>query len=101
MAHWHDHNPWADRLIYVPDLEELAACVAGGSVDTIHGVKPYTVEYVVNGWRQYGKRLDAYILPQPDGRHSIGIRYGANGEEYLSPYCANLELANKLIEKYS
>lgn len=29
MAHRHDHNPWADRVVYVK-LEALASCLYGG-----------------------------------------------------------------------
>lgn len=100
MAHWHDFNPWASTIVYIPSLEELAECVAGGTVSTQSGIKPYTVEYVVASWRRAGKKLDAYILPQPEGKHSIGVRYGAEGSQYLSPYNANNEKAIELLRKY-
>lgn len=82
--HW--PNPWPD-VVYVP-IEELAECHAGlgqryGDVDG----KSYilTKERVLEHWRRAGEKLDAYILPQPSGFHSIGIRYGSEGPDYLSP----------------
>jgi hypothetical protein len=82
MPHWHDDNPWADAVVYVP-MEELAEAVAGGPHES--GTDGASVEQTLAHWRAAGPRLDAYVLPQPDGRHSVGIRYGAEGHEYLSP----------------
>lgn len=73
--HWHEFNPWADKLIYVP--LETAAFLCGYS---------WTAETTLEHWRQYGDKFDAYVLPQPNGHHSIGVRYGAEGDEYLSPH---------------
>lgn len=102
MAHWHDFNPWADRLVYVPDLYELAECVAHGTIHILAENKtvPYTPELAVEHWLQHGPRVDAYILPQPSGNHSIGIRYGAEGSEYFSPHNAKPHKTQALLDKY-
>lgn len=44
-----------------------------------------TKERMLEHWKQAGDKLDAYILPCPNGWHCIGIRYGAEGYQYLSP----------------
>ncbi len=64
--HWHFDNPWRDRVIYVP----------------LHLLVPVLDTHYQ---RQYGQKLDAYLLPQPDGSFSVGIRYGAEPDQYLSP----------------
>src|SRR5215471_2009159 len=75
-AHWHLHNPWKDSVVYVP-IGELAACVAGGMITGTDGQsRPYTRARVLRNWLQNGNKVDAYILPQPDGHHSLGVRYG-------------------------
>lgn len=84
--HWHEYNPWAADIIYVR-LDELAA-VCGYS---------WPAEETLEHWHQYGEELDAYILPQPSGMHSIGVRFGPRGEDYLSPY-ADQEKLKKLME---
>jgi hypothetical protein len=58
-----------------------------------------TVEKVLDMWTQSGKRVDAYILPQPSGDHSIGIRYGKQGSEYLSPMGERSKV-QALLDKY-
>jgi len=68
--HWHFYNPWRDKLVYVRLTDLLKLLPAGYS------------GYVAN----YGRRLDAYLLPQPNGLFSVGIRYGSEPHEYLSPY---------------
>lgn len=85
MANWHDCNPWADRAVYVP-LEELAEAVAGGTIMVESGrrVVDRNPQYLLRGWRAYGDRLDAYILPQPHGQHAAGIRFGPKDSDYLS-----------------
>jgi hypothetical protein len=89
MAHWHDFNPWADSVIYLPSLEELSACL-----------DPNDPDRQINRWhREHGSKLDAYILPSPSGDHSCGIRYGAEGSEYYSPFI-NPHIAELLISKY-
>ena len=100
--HWHDQNPWRDQIVYVP-IERLAECVAGGTIRIgMDGpVVPYDVAFVLQHWAGNGRdRLDAYILPQPNGRHSIGIRYGAEGSEYFSPHNANPEKTAALLAEY-
>ena len=97
-VHW--VNPWPEA-IPVP-LEELAACVAGGTVRTVSGaVKDYTVPYVLEEWRRYGERLDGYLLVGGESGHiSVGVRFGADGPEYLSPYCQHKDIARDLVAKY-
>ena len=71
--HWHDQNPWRDQITYVP-IERLAECVAGGTILDADGVvRPYDVAWLLAHWAGCGRdRLDAYILPQPRGLHSLG-----------------------------
>lgn len=90
MAHWHDFNPWADNVIYLPDLAELSACL-----------NPDQPLSQLERWERErdARLLDAYILPQPDGQHSCGIRWGKEGEEYYSPYI-DPYIASLLISKY-
>lgn len=104
--HWHDVNPWRDQITYVP-IEELAECVAGGKVrlfssSAFNGEETvdYTAEYVLNSWKQGGDKLDAYILPQPSSWHSIGIRYGAEGSQYLSPNARDKKKVDRLLKRY-
>ena len=91
MAHWHDFNPWADRLIYVPDLDEFLGCLQ----------YPEAIEFYHEKCEKYfcGK-VDAYILLQLSGLHEGGIRYGAKPEEYLSPYMNSTTL-EQLAYKYA
>ena len=91
-GYWHQYNPWADRIVYVP-LVELAHCAAGGNVTLPNGeTVPHDFERVLSHWRQCGReKLDGYILPQPSGDHSLGVRYGKRGEQYYSPHNANPE----------
>ena len=79
-------NPW-DDVVYVP-IEELVECHAGigqscGIPDGSSVIM--TQELILENWKSYGPKLDAYILPQPSGWHDIGVRYGAEGSQYLSP----------------
>ena len=99
--HWHEQNPWRDQITYVP-LERLAECVAGGTVRIgIDGpVQPYDAAFVLQRWTQTSEKLDGYILPQPDGRHSIGVRYGAEGSQYYSPHNAHPEKTRALLAEY-
>lgn len=59
-----------------------------------------TVQVLLDSWKECGDKLDAYILPQPSGYHSIGIRYGNDGHEYLSPP-ADKEKAQALLNELS
>jgi hypothetical protein len=99
--HWHRQNPWRDQITYVP-IERLAACVAGGTILDADGVvRRYSVAWLLAHWAQAGRdRLDAYILPQPDGRHSLGIRYGAEGSEYFSPHNAHPDKTRALLAEF-
>lgn len=77
-TYWHEWNPWNDSgLIYIPI--ELCAALCNYS-------RSWSDEETVTHWRQYGDKLDCYILPQPSGMHSLGVRFGKEGHEYLSPY---------------
>jgi hypothetical protein len=98
---WHDVNPWADQIVYVP-AEELAEAIAGGStrLGSLAGpIVPYDAAFILERWRRH-PAIDAYILPQPEGRHSVGVRYGAEGSEYYSPHNQNPEKVQALLEKY-
>lgn len=86
LAHWHDSNPWADSVCYIP--VELAAALCEYS---------WGADETLAHWRQYGEKLDAYILPQPSGRHCLGVRYGAEGPEYISPHGNEARMALALI----
>ena len=99
--YWHDVNPWADSVVYVP-IERLAECVAGGTIyDSPNDrVVPYDVAWVLKHFAQGGNRLDAYILPQPSGDHSLGVRYGAEGSEYFSPHNAHPARTQALLEEF-
>lgn len=89
--YWDKHNPWRDRLIYLPDLKELSACIRPSDPD-----KQY------RHWLDYHQLMvDAYIIPAQEGAycHSIGIRYGAEGPEYYSPH-VNMYISSLLLLKY-
>lgn len=97
----HFENPWQEA-IPVP-LEELAACVAGGTISTPDGVKVYDVAYVLQSWRRYGETLDGYLLiagSQDPSTICVGVRFGEDGPQYLSPYCEDRQLAMSLVQKY-
>jgi len=88
MQHWHDFNPWAEKIIYVP-LKELAEALS----------IPRDVHGTLDIWHRYGYRLDGYILEAVNGNHSAGVRYGEEPDQYLLPYCDPVKL-QALIEKY-
>lgn len=90
MALWHDFNPWADRLVYLPDLAELSACL-----DPLHAER-----HLIRWQAEHKSAMDAYIISAAQGRlHSCGIRYGKEGEQYYSPYI-NSYVAELLLAKY-
>lgn len=96
-------NPWTDA-IPVP-IEELAECVA--NLDTQYldyntkQMITWTKEKVLENWYAYGSELDTYILPSSHGYgHSIGVRYGNLGNQYLSPM-GNQDKIKKLLDKYA
>lgn len=100
QPHWHEYNPWADRVVYVP-IEELAEAIAGGDVRLTDGtVVPLDADFLLEHWNGLGEYLDAYILPSRSERASVGVRYGAEGPEYDSPYNRNPERVAELLEKY-
>jgi len=96
--YWHEHNPWKDRLVYVP-AEELVECCAviGNEVRNLNGeIFVATAESILKRWSLYGDKLDAYILPFT--ADSGGIRYGPEGDEYLSPSLDYLKLKSLLMK---
>lgn len=92
-------NPWEDA-IPVP-IEELAACHAGLNqpCGSSSGTFILTQEKVLEHWQSAGDKLDAYILPCTSGYHCIGIRYGAEGHEYLSP-AGDKDKVQELLNKH-
>lgn len=101
--HW--PNPWNDA-VPVP-IEELAGC--HGGLLTYYGVLGsdervlMTVEVILAHWQSSGEGpLDAYILPcywNGKPHHSIGVRYGAEGSQYLSPPACQ-EKTEALLRRY-
>lgn len=113
MAHWHDFNPWADSIVYLPSMEEFAECHAGlheycdcsrigGSPHELMTIE-WIIEHALNNARirqgTQNPKVDAYILPQPSGQHCLGLRIGPEPEEYQSPAC-NAKVAQYFIDKY-
>jgi hypothetical protein len=100
MTHWHDCNPWADLVVYVP-ATELAEAIAGGTTRLgIDGpVVPYDAKFILERWQRHEK-IDAYILPQPHGQHSVGVRYGSEGSQYYSPHNQNADKVQALLNRY-
>ena len=113
MAHWHAYNPWADSIVYIPTIEEWVEAQTNlhQYCDcTMVGGEPHelmTIEWLVNSslhnariqQRTQNPKVDAYILPQPSGDHSMGLRIGPEPEAYQSPQC-NRVIAEHLIKKY-
>ena len=100
MTHW--INPW-EYAIPVP-IDELTECHDGlgkyyGTMNPGERIL-MTKERILSHWNQNGDKVDPYILPQPNGYHSIGIRYGNEGSEYLSPP-ANPEKTRALLKTYA
>ncbi len=99
IVHW--NNPWEDA-VPVP-IEELAECHMGlgqscGDVDGSSFI--LTKDRVLEHWCQYGEKLDAYILPCRSGWHSIGVRYGNEDPQYLSP-AGDKEKVVALLRRYT
>ena len=98
-THW--KNPWTDAVT-VP-IEELVECAHGiGEIwSSAEGNFLMTKELMLDHWREAGTNLDAYILPGMNGhQHCIGVRYGNEGHEYLSPHGIQ-EKIQILLNKYS
>lgn len=98
MTHW--HNPYSEAISVT--LEELASCDA--ALNTRCGFpdgssRVLTLADLLDYYRSRGVRLDAYVLPQPSGRHCIGVRFGPRDEDYLSPR-ANQEAVRALLALY-
>ena len=83
MAHWHDFNPWAGVLLYLPSLAEL--------------LSPYEEAKLL---KRFPGKLDLYMLHEVCGLHSVGLRYGAREEEYVSLFLAPAK-STALWAKYS
>jgi hypothetical protein len=100
IPHWHHYNHRKDSVVYVPPAE-LACCVETGDglIGTPDGTRVYDASFILEGWRRLGPALDAYIVPQPSGNHNIGVRYGKNEYEYLSP-AAHKGRTSELLAKY-
>lgn len=101
MPHWHEYNPWKDYVVYVT-LEELADCFYGlnnSCGDGNGGSFIYTKELLLEHWKETGDKLDAYILPQSSGYHDMGIRFGKEPCEYLSPMGVSSKLSSLLKSK--
>jgi len=103
MTHWHDENPYAENIAYVP-IEELAACCAGGSLALRDGsIVAQTPERILAHWRESGARLDAYVLLGGD-RHlsadpGAGVRYGPGPGDYISPLVKDRERFAAMVEE--
>jgi hypothetical protein len=82
MAHFHSYNPWAHKLVYISSIAEAIGLAAETRI-----------------FNEYGIKLDAYILRQPSGWHSFGIRYGKEPYEYLSP-SIDPEIAKMLLNRH-
>lgn len=62
--HWHFDNPWRQKAVYVP--------------------LPLLVPINHQRFSDFGDKVDAYLLEQPDGSILAGIRYGEKPEQYLA-----------------
>ena len=90
MKHFfHDQNPWKDKVVYLPDLQELSACLN----------PDYPSKYYNNWVFVHDLKVDAYIIPQSYGFHECGIRFGPNDADYSSPFI-NHYIAQLLLDKY-
>ena len=79
QPHWHEQNPWKDKLIYVP-VPDLAACAL--RLEDPHN--SWTMVDMIAHWIQYGNKLDAYIL-NAGVVLTGGVRHGPEPWQYLSP----------------
>ena len=101
--HW--PNPYPEAVPVT--LEELAECVQGldlpcwDTTTTPHTTFTYTKDKILQYWRNAHPKLDAYILPQPSGWHDIGVRYGSEPHQYLSPPADKERTAELLKRKIS
>jgi hypothetical protein len=96
--HWHEQNPWKDRVLYVP-LAELAECMLAFDkpIQTSNGIVTCDLQFILDHWRQHGDKLDAYVLTGKT--FTAGVRFGPEGEHYISPGFTLPKLW-KLVQKY-
>jgi hypothetical protein len=100
-THW--TNPWTEA-VPVP-IQELAECVYGLGKEGLDSSGMSFIpskEFMLSIWRSSGDKLDAYILPKKQwfaGLPAIGIRYGNEGYEYLSPL-GDRSKVESLLNKY-
>ncbi len=99
MTHW--INPWDDAIPV--SIEELAACHVGLNeywLDASTNTRfLMTEEKLLEHWRTAGDKLDPYVLECSSGYHCIGIRYGNEPSEYLSP-AGDKDKIRSLLNKY-
>lgn len=89
-------NPWINA-VPVP-LDELARLCAGSDVLMADGtVLSYDRSRVMASFLRCGNRLDAYLLPGLDGLVSGGVRFGPDGDQYLSPLVRDQAGAKALL----
>ena len=82
MTHW--PNPWPEAVPV--SLETIADLVAGGAIRQPDGsIVLYDAAYALAYFKSMGAKLDPYLL-SGGGRIQAGVRYGAEGNEYISPY---------------
>jgi hypothetical protein len=99
VPHFHDFNPWANTLIYLPDLEEFLEALPD---DEVRVYSEEGTSRIARNRTQYQnqitslKKYDLYVLK--DGE--LGVRFGKEGNQYLSPY-SDKEKAKALWAKYS
>lgn len=99
MTHWHAETPWAEAAVYVP-ATELAEALAGGTVRQTDGtVVPMDAKFHLAAWDRLGE-TDCYILDGPMG-FSVGIRYGAEEHEYLSPHVRDQAVVQALYQRHT
>lgn len=102
IVHW--DNPWEDA-IPVP-IEELVETAHGiGESWGDHTVNPpksfiMTKEIMLQHWLGKTGRVDAYILPCVSGWHCIGVRYGNEGSQYLSP-AGDKDKVTAMLRRYT
>jgi len=99
MTSWNACNPWRDSLVYVP-IHEAAACVANQPRPLNDALAGHAATAQIEPWAQFGKKLDAYLLKSPNGWISLGVRYGAKSDQYLSP-CVDQTKARALLIRHS
>lgn len=85
--HWFFENPWRQNAVFVP-MDKFIRSTIGA----------YAWRARIE--RQYGDKLDAYILRQPDGSMLDGIRYGERPDQYLSPDSHHIASLNRLYDEH-